>query len=235
MKFFVWISAFCLLSSLPLAAQNETELLKAVKAKLDKVADYKANGNITIDVPFIKAPQSAVTVYFKKPDKFKIEKADGLSIFPKGGVSMNISSLLGNTEYTAVPAGDAVVKGVPVKIVKLLPLDEASDVVLTTLYVDVKSALVRKASVTTKENGSYEVEMDYSRYVTWGLPDKVVFSFSTKDYKLPKGLTFEYEKGTTKKEEAPKNTKGRIEVNYAEYIINKGVSNAIFTTGKKSS
>ena len=220
---------------LPSIAQNETELLKSVKAKLDKVANYKAKGKINIDVPFIKASPSAITVYFKQPDKFKIEKEEGLSIFPKGGVSMNVSSMLSNTNYTAVPAGEALVKGVTTKVIKLLPLDEASDVVLTTLYIDAKDALVRKASVTTKESGSYEVEMDYSRYSNWGLPDKVVFSFNTKDYKLPKGLTFEYEKGATKKQEAPKSTKGRIEVFYSEYSINKGVSNAVFADGKKGS
>ena len=234
MKRFIWMYAFLFFASSSWA-QSETELLKAVKIKLDKVANYKAKGKINIDVPFIKAPSSSITVYFKEPDKFKIEKEDGLSIFPKSGVSMNVSSLLSNSHYTAVPAGEAIVKGVTTKIVKLLPLDETSDVVLTTLYIDAKNALVRKAAVTTKESGSYEVEMDYGRYASWGLPDKVVFSFSTKDYKLPKGLTFEYDKGTTKKPEPPKNTKGRIEVFYSEYSINKGVSDAVFSAGKKSS
>lgn len=210
-------------------AQNENELVKAVKAKLDKVKDYQAKGVMNIDVPFIKAPQSAVTIFFKKPNLFKIQKQDGLSIFPKGGISMNMGSLLDNTNYTAVPSGEAIINGVATKIIKLLPLDETSDIVLTTLYIEPKKALVRKASVTTKESGSYEVEMNYGRYIAWGLPDKVVFLFNTKNYKIPKGLTFEYDKGNSKKPtDADKSKKGRIEVSYSEYSINKGISDAIF-------
>lgn len=221
--------AFLLCMNLPSQAQSENDLLKAVKAKLDKVKDYQAKGTMNIDVSFIKAPSSAITVFFKKPDQFKIQKQDGLSILPKGSVSMNVGSLLSNSNYTAVAAGDAVIKGITTKVIKLLPLDEASDVVLTTLYIEPKNALVRKASVTTKESGSYEIEMDYGKYADWGLPDKVVFSFNTKDYKLPKGLTFEYDKGENKnKQEAAKNKKGKIEIAYSEYHINKGVNDAVF-------
>lgn len=31
--------------------------------------------------------------------------------------------------------------------------------------------------------------MSYGAFGQYGLPDKVVFSFNTKDYKLPKGIT----------------------------------------------
>lgn len=218
----------CFLSSFYAQSQSETELIKAVKTKLDKVKDYQAKGVMNIDVPFIKAPQSAVTIFFKKPDLFKIEKQDGLAIFPKGGVSLNMGSLLNNTQFTAVPAGEAMVGNIATKVIKLLPLDEASDIVLATLYIETKNALVRKASVTTKESGSYEVEMNYGRFANWGLPDKVVFSFNTKDYKIPKGLTFEYDKGNNTKAGATQNKKGKIEVSYSEYNINKGISDAVF-------
>jgi hypothetical protein len=56
----------------------------------------------------------------------------------------------------------------------------------------------------------------------------VVFSFNTKDYKLPKGITFEYEKGGGKKEEALKNKKGKVEISYSAYSINKGIEDKVF-------
>jgi outer membrane lipoprotein-sorting protein len=124
--------------------------------------------------------------------------------------------------------GNAMVSGVSTRVIKLLPFDESSDVVITTLYIDVKNALVRKTSVTTKESGSYEIELGYGKYIDWGLPDKTVFVFNTKDYKLPKGITFEYDKGSNNKKEVPKNKKGRIEIRYSDYIINKGVNDNVF-------
>jgi len=224
----VWLFCAFFLFQLSALAQPEAALVKAVKAKLDKVKDYQASGKMKIDVSFINAPQSDVTVYYKRPDKFAVKKKNGISILPKGGVSVNINSLLFSDNYTVVTGGTAVVKGYATKVVKLLPSDDAGDVVLTTLYIDEKALLIRKAIVTTKENGSYDMELDFGKYASFGLPDKVVFLFNAKDYKLPKGITFEYEKGGTAKKEVPKNTKGRVEISYVSYSINKGVPDAVF-------
>jgi hypothetical protein len=139
-----------------------------------------------------------------------------------------MGTLLANKDYDIVPGKDAKINGVDTKVVKLLPQDENSDVVLTTLYIEEKNAVIRKATVTTKENGSYEIELNYGKYLEWGLPDKAVFLFNTKDYKLPKGITFEYEKGEKKKEAALKNKKGKVEIIYFRYAINKGVDDKIF-------
>ncbi|MEI6948008.1 hypothetical protein V9K67_12495 [Paraflavisolibacter sp. H34] len=226
MKRLIALVSFFLFTAVPLFAQ--ADLLKAVKAKLDKVADYTATGKMNVDVSYIRVPEAPVTVYYKRPDKFAIRKADGLSILPKGGASINVSTLLSGSNYSAVPAGKAVVGGLPVTVVKLLPLDENSDVVLTTLYIDEKALLVRKAAVTTRDHGSYEIEMEYGKFSSWGLPDKVAFVFNTSEYKLPKGITFEYEKGDKKPAPAAKNKKGKVEIFYSNYTINKGVSDAVF-------
>ncbi len=100
---------------------------------------------------------------------------------------------------------------------------------LSTLYIDEKNELVRKAKNTTKDNGTYELEMTYSKYSAYGLPDKVIFSFNTKDYKLPKGVTFDYDVGSAKKtDDSMTNKKGKVEITYSEYQINKGVNDSVF-------
>lgn len=227
---FLWCFCFSVLMvSINSFAQNEDELVKKVKAKLDKVNDYTAQGKMRIDVSFIDAPESKVVVYYKKPDKFKVKKNGGISILPKGGVSVNLGTLLGNESYDIVPGKDAKINGIDTKVVKLLPQNENSDVVLTTLYIEEKNLVVRKATVTTKESGTYEIDLNYGKYIDWGLPDKIIFSFNTKDYKLPKGLTFEYEKGDKKKAEALKNKKGKVEITYSNYSINKGIDDKVFS------
>lgn len=227
MKFF--LLTCCLLASVLTKAQNEEAILQAVKTKLEKVTDYEAAGKMKLDVSFINAPESKVTIYFKKPNKFKVKKDGGISILPKGGVSVNMASLLPTGSYQSVSAGKSVVDGANTTILKLIPSDEASDVVLSTLYIDEKESIIRKAVVTTKESGTYEVNMAYSKYTAWGLPDKVVFSFNTKDYKLPKGITFEYEKGGEKKvEDRSKVKKGSVTITYESYKINKGVDEKVF-------
>jgi uncharacterized membrane-anchored protein len=111
-----------------------------------------------------------------------------------------------------------------------LPVEENSDVILTTLLIDERELLIKKAVSTTRENGTYEMEMMYGNYRQYALPDKVLISFQTKDYKLPKGVTLEFSDDNKPKTEAEKlrNKKGRIEITYSSYNINKGVADAIF-------
>lgn len=211
-----------------LAAQTPEELLNKIKVKLEKVNDYTAKGKLKTNVVFIKAPIASVKVFYKKPDKMKIVNENGISFIPKGSVNINLAKFLtaaGNVEI--VDAGKEASSGL--RILKLLPSDENSDIVLSTLYIDEKAELVKKAKNTTRDNGTYELEMTYNKYSSYGLPDKVVFSFNTKDYKLPKGVTFDYDDGAEKKTgDDLKNKKGKVEITYSEYAINKGVDDAIF-------
>src|SRR6478735_8795608 len=111
---------FILSLSFAASAQDMAELIKKVKAKLDQVNDYVAEGILKTDVTFIKAPAGKVKVYFKKPDKFKLKKDGGISILPKGGVSVNTGNIIMIDSFVALAAGEIVVDGFKTRIVKLL-------------------------------------------------------------------------------------------------------------------
>jgi outer membrane lipoprotein-sorting protein len=204
-------------------------LIEKVSQKLALVNDYVAEGVMKTDVSFIKASLGKVKVYFKKPNLLKVKKEGGISLLPKGGVSVTINSLLNTKQYIALPAGTQEYKGKTLKVIKLVPTDEKLDWVISTLWIDPNDALVYKTFTTTKENGSYEITMEYGEYANLGLPSKIIFAFNTKDYKLPNGITLEFgDEDAAAKQKALKNKKGTIEITYRNYVINKGVSNNIF-------
>jgi outer membrane lipoprotein-sorting protein len=219
-----------LLSSVFVKAQTAEEIMNQVRAKLDKVNDYEAKGKMKTNVVFIKAPIASVKIYFKKPNKLRIKNESGISLIPKGSVNINLNNIFaqGNDSYDIIDVGKE--DKTNLRIIKLLPKDDNADVVLSTLYIDEKQALIKKSKTTTKDNGTYELELTYGKYAEYGLADKVIFSFNTKDYKLPKGVTFDYDDGTKKKEEAGKlkDKKGKVEISYSSYTINKGVPDTIF-------
>ena len=225
-KVFLTVLVFALVDQV--AAQAPEELIKKITAKLEKVNDYTAKGKLKTNIVFIKAPIASVKIYYKKPDKMKIVNESGISFIPKGSVNINLAAFLSAAgNYEIVDAGKEASSGL--RILKLLPSDENSDIVLSTLYIDDKAELIKKAKNTTRDNGTYELEMNYGKYSSYGLPDKVVFSFNTKDYKLPKGVTFDYDDGSEKKTGNDlKNKKGKVEITYSEYAINKGVDDTIF-------
>lgn len=211
-------------------AQNVEELVKKVKLKIEQVKDYEASGKMKTNVSFLKVPVANIKVYFKSPDKLKIKNEGGISFVPKSAVSINMNNVLNNGSYTVLDAGSAKVDGIIAKVVKLLPDDNNADVVLSTLYIDESRQVILKTQTTTRENGSYELEMTYGKYVAYGLPDKIIFSFNTKNYKLPKGVTFDFDDGSVPKKTADKekNKKGRAEITLGTYIINKGLPDSVF-------
>lgn len=213
-------------------AQDVNVLVQKVKDKINLVNDYEASGKMKTNVTFLKVPVATVKLYFKKPDKLKIKNEKGISFIPKGAVNINMSNVLSSGKYSVLDAGNDKIGNTAVKVVKLLPEDDNAEVVLSTLYIDPVNHVILKTKTTTRDNGTYELEMGFGKYIAWGLPDKIIFSFNTKDYKMPKGVTFDFDDGTKKKtpeeKEKLKNQKGKVEISVGSYSINKGVADSVF-------
>ncbi|MDP4251427.1 MAG: hypothetical protein Q8918_15085 [Bacteroidota bacterium] len=214
---------------LSLHAQDPEVLIKNIREKLDKINDYQAEAGLKTNIPFLQVPDADVEVFYKKPDKIKIKNEKGISLVPKESVSISLYSLV-NGKYQVIDAGSDLLNGTPVRVLKLLPANENADLVLATLYIDAAKTLVLKAKITTRENGTDEVDLSYGKYIQASLPDKIVFSFNTQDYKLPKGVTFDYDDGASKKNETgnQKNQRGKIELSFHTYRINRGLEDSIF-------
>ncbi len=166
-------------------AQDAGTLINQVRAKIEQVRDYQASGRMKTNVPFLKVPVADVMVFFKGPDRLKIKNEKGISLVPKGAVSMSLGHLMANKNYTPIPAGEEKINGKVVKVIKLLPMDNNAEVILSTLYIDAARQLIVKAVTTTRDNGTYELAMEYAHYADYALPDKAIFTFNTKEYKLP--------------------------------------------------
>jgi hypothetical protein len=221
------ILVFCSIQAF--AQQDINVLLAKAKATIESVNDYKASGRMKTNVAFLKVPIATVSVYFKKPNKLKVKSEKGISFIPKGAVSINLTNLTGTNKFTVIDAGVDKVNGQVVRVAKLLPQDDNSDVVLSTVYIDEATSLIKKAKTTTKDNGTYELEMTYGKYASFGLPDKIIFSFNAKDYKLPKGITFDFDDGAAPTPtDKLKGKKGRAEITFSNYVVNKGVDDALF-------
>lgn len=204
------------------------EILKMVKEKYDKVNDYTATGKLKTNILFIKAPIATVKVYYKKPDRLRIKNEKGVSLIPKGTVNINPNIVLTLIEYESFDGGKEKVNGKECRIIKIFPLDDKNDISRATLYIDETDMLVIKSVITSKENGTYELLLTYGSQKNWALPDKVNFTFNTKEFKLPKGISIDYDNGTERDSKRGKDKKGKVEIVYSSYIINQGVADKNF-------
>jgi len=225
----VLVMMFC---SLAANAQQDTAtaLFEKLRTRLDVIKDYVADVRIKIDVSFMKVPPLSGKLYFKAPDKMKLERNGGISILPKKNINLTLNSMFPMGGVTVIDAGTDVVNGKAVRIIKVVPEGE-SDIILTKIWVDEQRNLALRTETTTRDNGTVKMDLAFDKHIKQGLPDKVTVHLDVKEYKLPKGVTMDYdanERVRAADKGDKKNKKGKIEINYINYEVNKGLPDKIF-------
>lgn len=206
-------------------AQNAAQLVKAIRLKLEKVNDYSVDIHIKAQVPMIKIDEVDAKMYFKKPNRIKVE-SKGIAILPKQGMAELNYFLSDEKAYTCAMNGNKMLNNVNTAVVSVIPLGDQSDIILVKLWIDPKKELIMKSQVTTKSNGTLDVSYYYGDQAKYGLPYKMVFTIDVKNFKLPKSVAADLHQN----KKSPSNTsqKGTIIISMRNYIVNKGVGSSHF-------
>ncbi len=232
---FVW-SVICLLllSSTELfaiKADTTASVFEQLKTKLERIEDYTADVKVNIDVSFMKVPPLTGKLYYKAPDKMKLERKGGISILPKKNMSFTLNTVFPEGGVTVIDAGEDMIGGKQLKVIKVIPDDDKSDIILTKVWIDEQRILALRTETTTRDGGTVKMNLEFGKYADLALPDKITVFLDVKEFKIPKGVTMDYDAGqtvSTKKEKDAKPKKGEITINYLNYEINKGISDDIF-------
>lgn len=222
---------FCSVSAMAQSPKRDaTQIFYQLRDKMNTVRDYTADVRMKIDVKFMRVPLMAGKLYFKSPGKLRLERNGGISVMPHKSINLSMDKMMPTGNVTVIDAGADQIGGKPVRILKVIP-DVEGDIVLTKIWVDESRTLALKTETTTRENGTVQTELSYGKYEKMALPDRIVFIMDLKEYKLPKGVTMDYDEGT--QQPAPRGAqnlpkKGRIEIKYLSYQINTGLSDAVF-------
>ncbi len=216
--------------------QDVSALFYQLRTKLETVKDYTADVKIRIDVSFMRIPTLRGTLYFKSPDKMKLERHGGISILPKKNLSLTLGNLVPSGEPTIIDAGYETLDGNKLRVLKVVPGNDATDIVLTKMWVDEKRLLALRVETTTRDNGTVKMELFYDKYAAFALPDKMIFYVDVKEFKMPKGVMMDYDTGEetlVQKKAKGKPAKGSVTIQYLSYKINTGLSDAVFKEEKK--
>lgn len=203
------------------SAQDVNTLIKLVKNKLDNINRYQATGTMKTSIAYLKIPIAKVNIQYKKPNELTIKSNNGVTFVPKGVDAISLQKIF-SSDFTAIDGGTEKIKQKVLRVVRLLPTSQQSNIVLSTVYINPSDLVVEKSSTTTKDEGTYEMEMQYGKYIQLGLPDKVTFTFNAKDYKIPKGLTLDFDNDSSKNQKIDKTmlNKGKAEIVFQQYTIN---------------
>lgn len=210
------------------AQQDATSLFQAIRQRIGQTTDYVADVRMKVDVAFLNVPLLKGKLYFKAPDKMRLERHGGVSILPRNSINLNLYNIMADGRVTIIDGGREMLNGQQLRVLKIVP-DDASDVVLTKAWIDENRLLVIRTESTTRDNGTVRMELQYGKWIAHSLPDKITFVLDLKDYKVPKGVTMDYDDGTPAQLPLQgKKKKGRIEMQYLNYQINQGLSDEVF-------
>jgi outer membrane lipoprotein-sorting protein len=229
------VIAILLCCSLQAGAQtyDATETFYKLRSKIEQVKDYTADVVMHIQVPFMKVPRLTGKLFFKSPGMLKLERKGGIAILPKKSINLTLDNMIPLGKVTVIDAGMDSTYGKDVHVIKIVPDNDQTDIILTKVWIDTKRMLAVRTETTTKENGTMKMNLEYGTYASIALPDKVSFIIDVKDYKLPKGVTMDYNadevvKPTKQSGNPLPIKKGKIQIQYSNYQINKGLSDDIF-------
>lgn len=220
--------------SISFAQPNNPEaILRKVVDTFNKIQDYEVNVNIKIDVEFLKAPETKAKIYFKQPDKIHFE-SETFAMLPREGFDFSPNSLL-KRKYTAFFERIDTVDNFKTAVIKVIPIGESDDVILSTLWVDQNKFFVRKVESTTKFNGTFSIELKYDHSdLNYPLPSSMIFTFNVDRMNLPRGFSGDLsnEKGPKKRDDKPTTT-GKVYITYSDYKVNTGISDKFFEDKNK--
>ncbi len=215
-----------------------SDLFYKMRTKLGSVQDYIADVKLKIDISFMRVPTLRGKLYFKNPDKMKLERNGGISILPKKSISLTLSNLVPEGNATVIDAGYELVAGKKLRVIKVVPDNDKTDIILTKIWVDEERLLALRTETTTRDNGTVKMDLQFGKYAHLALPDQVIFYVDVNELKVPKGVTMDYDEGDNEllQKKGNKNAKkGTIQINYLSYQINVGLKDSFFKeeTGEK--
>jgi len=229
-KIFIILIVFCMVAT-SVNAQSAKQILNAVYKKMIVVKDYTVNANVKVDIPFIRMMPIDAKIFYKQKDKFKVE-SKSIAIVPKQGFDQITKMLNDTTSFDALISGTEKIGTTTTTIINVIPSSDTSDLILGKLWIDTKQNIVLKSQLTTKTNGTILTEYFYGSEITYGLPNKMIFSVDIKKFKVPKSVAADIhtnkQKATPEEESKEKNKKGKIFINLTNYQINKGISDDVF-------
>ena len=227
------IVLFWLVVSLFTFAQSKDpiKIINEVKTRFDKIQDYEVDVNIKLDFSMVKIPDTNAKLYFKQPDKVKVD-SKGFAMLPKQSLSFSPSQFL-QGDYTAIYVKTETANSHKLDVIKIIPNSDSTDVILSTLWIDQTQKVIHKIETTGKKSGTLHVELTYENK-TSALPSSVIFSFNLGNMPIHDEMVSDKEdqKQTRNRSRQNMSMSGKVYMTYTNYKINKGIPDSFFEEKK---
>jgi hypothetical protein len=201
------------------ADEEAVRYLDAIEKKYSGLKDYIADVNVHFDIETFKTPDMQAKLYFKAPDKMKVE-SKGVFFFPREGGYFN-PALFKKDDFEIrilEPVAEGK-KDIKLKIVSKKKEKMGREFVL---LIDRNDNLVREIQTSQFDGRETKAKIEYGRYGSFELPRYILLTLD-----LPSVEPNE-KRGFGPFEQKSERVTGTIEITYANYKVNTGLKDEIF-------
>lgn len=229
MKALFFLIFGCLLASTGISQSSPEalELIRAVNARFEKVKDYTADARIDTRISFLNILPQKATVYYKKPDKFRL-KSKGIAVLPKQDFGALFKLTSDEKSFVAYSTGKEVIRQRPVTAVNVIPVADTGDLVLAKIWIDQERSLVLRSQLTTRANGTVLIDYEFGAFSAYALPDRTTFTIEVKKFKIPRAVSADINAKSKAVPPGKEPKTGQIEIRFSNYALNKGLSDSVF-------
>jgi len=221
----LWV-AFLFSSGWIQAQEDATRYLDALGRKYSGLKDYTVDVHVHFDIEGFKAPDMQAKLYFKTPDKMKIE-SKRVFFLPKEGGYFN--PFMFKKEEFEIRLLERLTydsrKAVKLKLTPKKMKGTTQDFVLT---IDTDYNLIREMNISSFEGREVKALIEYDKFNDFELPKRIELQLD-----IPFNESREI-KDFGQSTQKTKRVTGKVEITYSNYKVNSGLSDEIFKETESS-
>ena len=202
------------------AQEDAFRYLESIEKKYAGLRDYTAEVMVHFDIETFKAPDMEAKLYYKAPDKMKVE-SKRVFFFPKEGGYFN-PSLFKKEDYEIKFLERSTDDGRKAVKLKLTPKKAKRNIQYFVLTVDTDRSLIREMEMTQSDGREVKAVIGYGKFDGFELPTHIQLKLDIPSYET-EGVK-EFDQLIQK----PKQVTGTIEITYSNYKVNSGLSDEFF-------
>jgi hypothetical protein len=219
-KIFPWLLILFFLSPAWIRADEEAvRYLDAIEKKYSGLKDYIADVNVHFDIETFKTPDMQAKLYFKAPDKMKVE-SKGVFFFPREGGYFN-PGLFRKDDFE-IKILEPVAEGKKDIRLKIVPKKKEKMGREFILLIDRNDNLVREIDISQFDGRETKAKIEYGRYGSFELPRYILLALDFSS------LEPNERRGFGPFEQKSERVTGTIEITYANYKVNTGLKDDVF-------
>jgi len=218
--FVLLFTLFSLCSQWVRADEEAVRYLDAIEKKYSELKDYTADVNVHFDIETFKTPDMKAKLYFKAPDKMKVE-SKGVFFFPREGGFFN-PALFRRDDVEIKMLELAAERKEEVKL-KIVPKKKEKVGREFVLLIDRNDTLIKQIYMSQFDGRETKAKIEYGKYGSFDLPRVILLTLDVPS--MDPGE----KRGLGPFEQKSERITGTIEITYANYRVNTGLKDEIFT------